>query len=62
MTVGIIYFDRDDFPGDFCDPEPFDEAVAHAKELAKAGFETRVFKLVETHYFKEANADAGQSG
>lgn len=45
-------------------PVDYDWAVKCAKELAdEEGVEVRVFKLVETHYFKgKPNADAVKPG
>lgn len=54
--------------GNDYDPVPLmtsnaEGAAEYARERAKAeGVDWRVYKLVETHYFKGANADAGQSG
>lgn len=50
--IAIVYFDRADFPSDFCNPEPYEDAVTHAKKLAQDGFDTTVYKLIETHHYK----------
>lgn len=46
--IAVVYIEG----VDFCNPEPYEDAVARAKKLAQDGFDTTVYKLIESHHYK----------
>lgn len=51
-TPCVVYYTREDLPGDYTKVMRKEEAIEIAQELAAQGCETRVFKLTEFLYYR----------